>query len=114
MPNTAAEPGRLQVVAGILCRGPQVLIARRPDHADQGGLWEFPGGKQEAGETPAAALARELAEELGIQVQQARAWFSLQHDYPGKPVALQFWWVEAFTGEPAGREGQPLRWVDRQ
>ncbi|OYT80024.1 MAG: hypothetical protein CFE50_19630 [Pseudomonas sp. PGPPP4] len=103
---------RLHVVAAVI-RDPQgrILIAQRPAHKHQGGLWEFPGGKVEAGEAPAVALARELAEELGIQVTGARPLLQVRHDYPDQAVLLDVWQVDAFTGDAHGAEGQPLAWV---
>lgn len=88
-----------------------VLIAKRPLDKHQGGLWEFPGGKVEAGETVEAALARELQEELNIQVSKVRPLIQVRHDYPDKQVLLDVWEVLAFSGEPHGAEGQPLAWV---
>lgn len=99
------------VAAALLDSAGRLLIAKRPDSAHLGGLWELPGGKIEAGETAADALSRELDEEIGIRPIAARPLISLQHDYPEKRVRLQFWRVERFDGEPHGREGQPIRWV---
>ncbi|TWH77254.1 8-oxo-dGTP diphosphatase [Azomonas agilis] len=102
----------LHVMAAVI-RSPagRVLIARRPEDKDQGGLWEFPGGKREPGETRTAALARELREELGIEVRQARPLIQVRHAYPNKTVLLDVWQVTAFDGEAQGLEGQPVRWV---
>lgn len=88
-----------------------ILIARRPDHAHQGGFWEFPGGKVEADEAVETALQRELQEELGITVQAAEPWLQVRHAYPDKTVLLDVWQVTAWCGEPHGREGQPLKWA---
>ena len=88
----------------------QVLIARRPVDKHQGGLWEFPGGKVETHEDVLAALKRELHEEVGIDVQRARPLIRVKHHYPDKSVLLDVWRVDAFTGEPHGREGQPVEW----
>ncbi|WP_043238415.1 Nudix family hydrolase [Stutzerimonas azotifigens] len=100
-------------VAAAVIRDPQgqILIARRPLDKHQGGLWEFPGGKVEAGEAVADALRRELLEELGIVVEQARPLILIRHDYPDKQVLLDVWLVERFTGTAHGAEGQPLAWV---
>lgn len=102
----------IRVAAGVLADGSgRVLIARRPDGAHAGGFWEFPGGKIQAGETPRAALDRELAEELGIVVQSASVLLTYRHDYPARSVELHVFRVEHYTGEPCGLEGQPVRWV---
>ncbi|WP_028635173.1 Nudix family hydrolase [Pseudomonas parafulva] len=103
---------RIHVVAAVI-RGldGRILIARRADTQHQGGLWEFPGGKVEAGESVEAALARELNEELGIRVTRSRPLIKVSHDYPDKHVLLEVREVDAFEGEPHGAEGQPLAWV---
>lgn len=104
---------RIHVAAAVIRSADRrVLIAKRPLDKHQGGLWEFPGGKVEAGETVEAALARELQEELGIEVTTARPLIQVRHDYPDKQVLLDVWEVLAFAGEPHGAEGQPLAWVD--
>ena len=102
----------VRVAVGIVADAAgAILITRRPDHAHQGGLWEFPGGKVEAGEPVTAALCRELHEELGILVQAAESLLHIRHAYPDKTVLLEVWRVTAYQGEPHGREGQPLTWV---
>ncbi|GAB3093011.1 Nudix family hydrolase [Pseudomaricurvus hydrocarbonicus] len=100
------------MAAGVIhnTRG-QILIAKRADDAHQGGLWEFPGGKLEAGEAAESALIRELQEELGITATHLSPLIQIRHDYPDKSVLLDVWTVTAFTGEAHGREGQPVKWV---
>jgi len=105
------------VAAAVFSEDGRVLITRRHEHAHQGGLWEFPGGKVEAGETTREALARELHEEIGIEVRQARPLIRVRHDYPDKSVLLDVWRVDAFVGKKpccgsTGREGQPIKWVE--
>lgn len=109
--NESAAPVVRVAVGIIRDSAGAVLIARRPDRAHQGGLWEFPGGKMEGSETAEAALRRELREELGIDVQSAEPWLQVRHAYTDKTVLLDVWLVTAYRGEPHGREGQPLLWV---
>lgn len=103
----------VKVAAGILWRGGRLLAAQRPGGKPLAGFWELPGGKLEAGESAEAALARELAEELGVTVLEARFWRVSEHDYPerGFRVRLHFFHVRKFSGEPRAREGQALAWV---
>jgi len=116
-PASGNVPGAkvVHVVAGIIYSPDRqhVLIAKRPDHLHQGGLWEFPGGKVDHGESPHEALARELLEELNIRVIDAEPFHQLSHDYPEKRVCLDFWSVTSFSGDPLGQEGQEIRWVSR-
>lgn len=113
MPNTAPETKRVHVAVGVISDGGhRILVSRRPEHVHQGGLWEFPGGKVENGETVEQALHRELLEELAIDVRASHSLLTIQHDYTDKSVYLDVWWVSAFAGEPQGREGQPWRWID--
>ncbi len=99
------------VVAVIVDDDGRVLVTRRPEHVHQGGLWEFPGGKVESGETVREALRREIDEELGVAVEDAWPLLQIPHCYPDRNVLLDVWHVERFSGTPHGREGQPLRWV---
>ena len=103
----------VRVAVGVI-QDPQgrILIARRPEHVHQGGLWEFPGGKVDEGETLADALARELAEELSIEVRASEPLIDIRHDYPDKSVLLQVCRVTDFSGAARGNEGQPVRWVE--
>jgi len=115
MPNTGPERKRVHVAVGVVSNGADgILVSRRPDHVHQGGLWEFPGGKVEGGETVEQALRRELLEELAIDVQSCQPLIAIAHDYVDKSVYLDVWWVSRFEGEPHGREGQPWRWVAAQ
>lgn len=89
----------------------EVLISLRHAQVHQGGLWEFPGGKVEAGEDSYAALQRELYEELGIDLVSARPLIRIPYHYPDQAVLLDVWQVTDYTGEVHGREGQPVQWV---
>jgi 8-oxo-dGTP diphosphatase len=113
--SRADRPGRIHVAAAaVFDDGQRVLISQRPRHAHQGGLWEFPGGKLEPGETVECALRRELAEEVGIEVISARPLIRVHHDYPDREVLLDVWCVDRFAARAAGREGQPVTWVAPQ
>jgi 8-oxo-dGTP diphosphatase len=97
--------------AAVLDAGGRVLISRRADHLHQGGLWEFPGGKLELGESPRQALIRELKEELDIIPRLMEPLIRIHHQYDDRLVRLDFYRVTAFDGEARGMEGQPLRWL---
>jgi len=90
----------------------KILIAKRPLSAHQGGLWEFPGGKVDAGETIEQALVRELQEELAIDVLASQPLIQIRHHYPDKSVLLDIHKITQFLGAPIGNEGQPIQWVD--
>ena len=111
MPNTALENDIVSVAVGVL-RDPErrVLVTRRAPHAHQGGLWEFPGGKLEPGESVLEALARELWEELGIEIEGSEPLLSVEHDYGDKRVRLDVHSVLRWRGEPRSLESQPLAW----
>ncbi len=88
----------------------RVLLGSRPAGKPYSGYWEFPGGKIEAGESVAQALARELDEETGLRVNESLPWVTIEHEYPHAFVRLHFLRVHDWSGEPHGREGQQLRW----
>jgi len=105
---------RIRVVAGVLHDATgRVLIAQRPAGKPHAGLWELPGGKQQPGESEPQSLARELREELGIEVEIAdlQPHLRLQHDYPERRVELAVWRVGRYAGHVRAAEGQVLRWV---
>ena len=102
----------VHVVAGIVRddRG-RLLLAQRPPGKHLAGLWEFPGGKREPGETSEHALRRELAEEIGIRAGAVEPLIAVPWRYPEKTVLLDVYVVRDWHGQPHGREGQALRWV---
>lgn len=104
---------RVHVAVGVVEQDGQILLARRHQHQHQGNLWEFPGGKVEAGETVQQALQRELREELAIEIDLAQTspLITVEHDYQDKAVCLEVFRITAFSGEPLGQQGQPLQWV---
>lgn len=101
----------VEVAAAVIERADgSFLLAQRPAGKVYAGWWEFPGGKVEAGEPAAAALARELREEIGIEVVKAYPWVSRVHVYEHAVVMLHFYRVVEWRGEPHAREGQALAW----
>lgn len=90
----------------------RVLLAERPLGKVSGGFWEFPGGKFEVEENARTALAREVHEEIGVDLDVAYPWMTYDHDYPDKRVRLHVFRVLAWHGTPHGREGQRISWED--
>ena len=86
------------------------FLTKRLDDAHQGGKWEFPGGKVEVGETTAQALARELKEEVNIEILSCQPLTTIHHDYGDKKVCLEVFIVDNFIGEPDAQEGQDQSW----
>lgn len=105
----------LDVVVGIIfsADAQQILIAQRPLDKHQGGLWEFPGGKCEAGEDFQQALQRELLEELNITSAAMRPWQSLVYAYDDRKVHLHFYFCTQIQGNISGAEGQLWQWTAR-
>ncbi|MBS2032077.1 MAG: (deoxy)nucleoside triphosphate pyrophosphohydrolase [Deltaproteobacteria bacterium] len=101
---------RLHVVAALIERDGLFFAAQRPANTARGGLWEFPGGKVEPGETPQAALAREIHEELGCVVEVGALVSTNHHDYPDLALTLDLFRCRLVSGEPQARQGQALRW----
>ena len=101
----------VDVVAAIIEKDNRILLAQRPAHADQPGMWEFAGGKVEAGETQPEALVRELHEELGITAKVGPPLIDVPQQYPGKRLRLDVRHVVSWQGTPRGIEGQALAWV---
>ena len=103
----------LVAAVALIDKDGRVLLARRPAHKAMGGLWEFPGGKVEAGERPEAALIRELKEELGIDVAEsclAPLTFA-SHAYDDFHLLMPLYVCRRWQGQAAGLEGQELAWV---
>jgi 8-oxo-dGTP diphosphatase len=106
---------RLRVVAAALFDAQRrVLIAERPAGKHMAGWWEFPGGKVGAGESDAAALERDLREELGVDSRAETEVMTLSHEYPDRVVELVLLEARLLRGVPRGLDGQALKWVDCQ
>lgn len=124
----ATTPFQHVVAAAIINERDETLLALRPQHRHQGGLWEFPGGKVEAGEDAPRALTRELEEELGIAPTEMRPLIRIRHHYPddvqgtanvagggspgaAKAVLLDVWRVNAWHGIPHPHDAERIEWV---
>lgn len=101
----------IEVVAALICRGEKFLICRRPANKARGGLYEFPGGKVESGETPAEALCRECREELAIDVDVHMPVADVTHSYPDLTIHLTLLKALLPQGEPTPLEHDELRWI---
>lgn len=101
----------VHVAVGVIKKNNAIFICKRADEQHQGGLWEFPGGKVEAGESVFAALKRELIEEVGLTIHSSSQLMVIEHDYGDKCVKLDVHVVSNFSGEAHGAEGQPSEWV---
>jgi mutator protein MutT len=103
----------VEVSAGLIFRGGKVLITQRQAGSHLGGLWEFPGGKREPGESFEACLVRELREELGVEVSVGALVEDLTHAYAEKTVRLKFFVCRLVSGEPQPLDCAAVKWVDR-
>lgn len=108
------DHGRAFTVVAAVMRDAtgRVLLARRPPGSHMAGLWEFPGGKIAAGESPAAALVRELVEELGVTAEIGRPITFAIHEEPGLRILLLFYEAQIVAGRPSPLEGQELGWFE--
>ena len=104
----------IDVSAGLVFRAGKLLITQRHAGAHLGGLWEFPGGKREAGETFEDCLLRELREELGIQVAVVELIETVEHEYPEKRVRLKFFRCAWRAHEPQALGCPAFAWVTRE
>lgn len=104
-------PGVMHVLAGVMRDASgRILLAQRPVGKHLAGLWEFPGGKLEPGESPLAALARELREELGVTLQRATPLIRVPWRYGERDLLLDAWQVDQWQGTPQSLEGQAVLW----
>ena len=100
------------VLAAVIEKDGHFLMTRRLEGTHLGGMWEFPGGKCDPGETHEACLSRELDEELGVRSEIGGEILTVEHAYPERTVRLHFRHV-ALLGDPSPRQGQEMRWVAR-
>jgi 8-oxo-dGTP diphosphatase len=108
---TRSAPQPIRVTAGILVDGGRLLLARRPAGDRLEGMWELPGGKIEAGESPQQCLARELAEECGLVVTVGEFFAESRFHYPHADIRLEAYRIESWSGQLALRAHDAVRWV---
>ncbi len=105
----------IRVAVGVVYRQVnkevEILIAKRHQNQHQGGLWEFPGGKIEQGESCLEALKREFLEEVNITIKNAKELINIVHDYGDKVVVLETMLTNDFSGTAKGVEGQEVKWI---
>ncbi len=113
-PHNSIHPEKpiLEVAAAVLWREGKLLVTQRPPGTHLAGLWEFPGGKMEPGETPAQCLVRELEEELGIQIHVSQLLHSTTYEYEDRIVRLYFLRCHLQHGEPQPIGCAQIRWVE--
>lgn len=102
----------IEVVASIIHQDGKILATQR-GYGDFKGLWEFPGGKMEPGETPEEALRREIREELNIDISVEKHICTVEHDYPNFHLTMHCYWCSIVQGEPILNEHQSARWLEK-
>lgn len=105
------ESSTIVVAAAIIWRKDMILLARRMPESHLGGLWEFPGGKKEFGETLENCLRREVREELGVDISEPLPFHALHYQYPEKVVELNFYTCSIIQGIPRALECAEIAWV---
>lgn len=109
--NDSIERYHLDVTAGLIFHSGKVLISKRRKGSHQGGMWEFPGGKREDGESLRECLERELAEELGIIVMVGDHCLTIDHTYEDRSITLHVFHCTLSGGEPKPLQSDGIRWV---
>jgi len=112
MSQSSHRPKWIPVVIGIIKSKNKVLLGVRPEGNSFPGLWEFPGGKIELGESPEEALVRELNEELGISITDPKLHFAVTHSYSETGLLLMFFEVIYWKGEPKNLHHSELKWYE--
>jgi 8-oxo-dGTP diphosphatase len=99
------------VTAGVICKNNKILITKRPKGSHLEGLWEFPGGKQEKGESLKDCLVREIREELGLKIRAHQLLLTVKHEYHNKVIFLHVFNCIPLAGKPKALKSQEIRWV---
>ena len=112
-PASSNQHRAIEVSAALIFHDGKLLIAQRPADVHLGGLWEFPGGKREAGETFEQCLVREIREELGVEISVGELFEEITHDYPEKTVRLKFFLCKLLSGEPQPLDCAAVKWIEQ-
>ena len=106
----------IEVVAAVIVHKGKILVCSRPKNSALGMYWEFPGGKIEPGETPRAALVREIREELACRITPGQCFWRIEHTYPDKSVRVTFFFAEPAEADfaPVPQDGQEMRWAEAE
>jgi 8-oxo-dGTP diphosphatase len=113
MATKKKRPNWIPVVTGVIKRGDFYLLGQRPENGSMAGVWEFPGGKIEYGESPEEALARELREELGVEAEIGSLKLSTTHSYGDTGILLLFFEIKYWKGEVKPVHHHEIKWVSR-
>ena len=103
----------VEVSAALIFRAGKLLITQRHAKSHLGGLWEFPGGKREPGETFEQCLVREIREELGVEISVGELFEEISHAYPEKSVHLKFFICRLQSGEPQPLDCAAVKWIGK-
>jgi 8-oxo-dGTP diphosphatase len=104
---------RIEVSAALIFRAGKLLITQRHAKSHLGGLWEFPGGKREPGESFEQCLVREIREELGLEISVGKLFEEIRHDYPEKSVHLKFFICQLLSGKPQPLDCAAVKWIKK-
>ncbi len=112
-PASSNQHRVIEVSAALIFHHGRLLITQRHAKSHLGGLWEFPGGKREAGETFEQCLIREIREEIGVEISVGKLFEEISHTYPEKSVHLKFFSCQLVSGEPKPLDCAAVKWIEK-